>query len=61
MIESAPVEMKLDQHYVDARLVALYDTDNPRGKDTDFCVRLAASLEARHRTRKQRTRSRFRV
>ena len=39
--------MKLDLHYVDPRLVALYDTDNPRGADTDFYVRLAADLGAR--------------
>jgi SAM-dependent methyltransferase len=39
--------MKLDQHYVDPRLVALYDRDNPRGADTDFYLRLAADLNAR--------------
>jgi SAM-dependent methyltransferase len=39
--------VKLDQHYVDARLVALYDGDNPRGKDTDFYLRLADRLDAR--------------
>ncbi len=38
---------KLDQHYVDPRLVALYDLENPRGADTDFYVRLAADLDAR--------------
>ena len=38
--------MKLDQHYVDPRLVALYDMDNPRGADTDFYLRLAADLNA---------------
>lgn len=38
--------MELDQHYVDSRLVALYDLDNLRGKDTDFYIRLADSLEA---------------
>jgi SAM-dependent methyltransferase len=37
----------LDQHYVDPRLVALYDSDNPRGADTDFYVGLAAALAAR--------------
>lgn len=37
----------LDLHYVDPRLVALYDIDNPRGADTDFYLRLAASLGAR--------------
>lgn len=27
---------RLDQHYVDPRLVDLYDIENPRGADTDF-------------------------
>lgn len=27
---------KLDQHYVDPRLVDLYDIENPRDADTDF-------------------------
>lgn len=40
--------VKLDQHYVDPRLVALYDRDNPRGVDTEFYLRLAADLDARH-------------
>lgn len=39
--------MKLDLHYLDPRLVELYDIDNPRGADTDFYVRLAADLAAR--------------
>lgn len=39
--------VKLDGHYVDPRLVALYDHDNPRGADTDFYLRLAATLDAR--------------
>lgn len=39
--------MKLDRHYTDPRLVALYDRDNPRGADTDFYLRLAADLGAR--------------
>ncbi len=39
--------MKLDRHYVDPRLVELYDHDNPRGADTDFYLRLAAVLDAR--------------
>jgi SAM-dependent methyltransferase len=39
--------VKLDRHYVDPRLVELYDHDNPRGADTDFYLRLAATLEAR--------------
>lgn len=38
--------MKLDAHYVDPRLVALYDRDNPRGVDTDFYLALAAELKA---------------
>lgn len=38
--------MKLDQHYVNPRLVELYDHDNPRGADTDFYLRLATSLDA---------------
>jgi len=40
--------MKLDLHYVDKRLVELYDRDNPRGVDTDFYLALAAELNARH-------------
>lgn len=39
--------MKLDLHYVDPRLVALYDRDNPRGADTDFYCALADDLNAR--------------
>lgn len=39
--------MKLDLHYVDPRLVELYDGDNPRGPDTDFYARLATELGAR--------------
>jgi len=39
--------MKLDLHYVDPRLVALYDIDNPRGADTDFYLDLAKALNAR--------------
>ena len=39
--------MKLAQHYVDLRLVNLYDIENTRGADTDFYVRLAAELDAR--------------
>jgi SAM-dependent methyltransferase len=38
--------MELDLHYVDPRLVELYDIDNPRGADTDFYVALAANLDA---------------
>ncbi|MGE5072872.1 MAG: class I SAM-dependent methyltransferase, partial [Anaerolineae bacterium] len=33
--------MKLDAHYVDPRLVELYDIENLRGPDTDFYVQLA--------------------
>src|SRR5262244_3099710 len=40
-------DMELDQHYVDPRLVELYDIENTRGADTDFYVRLAADLDAR--------------
>jgi SAM-dependent methyltransferase len=39
--------VKLDRHYVDPRLVDLYDIENTRGADTDFYVRLAADLDAR--------------
>jgi len=39
--------VKLDQHYVDPRLVELYDIENPRRADTAFYVRLAADLDAR--------------
>ncbi len=38
--------MKLDQHYIDPRLVELYDIENTRGADTDFYVYLAADLNA---------------
>ena len=40
------IKMKLDLHYVDPRLVELYDRDNPRGVDTDFYLALAADLNA---------------
>ncbi|HEX9058514.1 MAG TPA: class I SAM-dependent methyltransferase [Ktedonobacterales bacterium] len=39
--------MPLDLHYVEPRLVELYDHDNPRGVDTDFYLCLAADLGAR--------------
>ena len=39
--------INLDQHYVDPRLVELYDIENTRGADTDFYVRLATDLDAR--------------
>ncbi len=38
--------MKLDLHYVEPRLVELYDRANPRGADTDFYLQLAAALNA---------------
>lgn len=38
--------MQLDLHYTDPRLVDLYDSDNPRGVDTDFYVQLADDLQA---------------
>lgn len=38
--------MKIDQHYVDPRLVALYDSDNPGTADTDFYLELATDLGA---------------
>lgn len=37
----------LDQHYVDPRLVELYDAANARGAETDFYIRLAAGIDAR--------------
>ncbi|MCX6050728.1 MAG: hypothetical protein NT075_37035 [Chloroflexi bacterium] len=37
--------MQLDQHDTDPRLVELYDLENIRGADTDFYVRLAASVK----------------
>ena len=39
---------KLDLHYVNPRLVDLYDIENPRGADTDFYIQLAAELDAHH-------------
>jgi ubiquinone/menaquinone biosynthesis C-methylase UbiE len=36
----------LDLHYVDPRLVELYDTANPAGPDHDFYVRLAEERDA---------------
>jgi SAM-dependent methyltransferase len=39
--------VKVDQHYLDPRLAALYDIENTRGADTDFYLRLAADLGAR--------------
>jgi SAM-dependent methyltransferase len=37
----------LDEAYVDARLVEMYDIENPRGADTDFYLDLARELDAR--------------
>lgn len=39
--------MNLDLHYVDPRLVELYDSANGRGADTDFYLQLAADLAAK--------------
>ena len=39
--------VKLDKHYVDPRLVDLYDIENPRGIDTDFYVTLADEIQAK--------------
>ena len=39
--------MKLDLHYVEPRLVQLYDTDNPLGIDSDFYMQLATELDAK--------------
>ncbi len=38
--------IRLDEHYVDPRLVELYDIENSRGADTDFYLGLAAELDA---------------
>lgn len=37
---------QLDEHYVNPRLVALYDLENLRDADTDFYVNLATELNA---------------
>ena len=47
MLTVGLIKMKLDNHYVDPRLVELYDRDNPRGIDTDFYLALAADHNAR--------------
>jgi len=39
--------MNLELHYTEPRLVALYDTDNPRGIDYDFYIQLAKEIEAK--------------
>jgi SAM-dependent methyltransferase len=38
---------RLDEHYVDPRLVEMYDIENSRGADTDFYLGLAAEIDAR--------------
>src|SRR5215212_5125251 len=38
--------VKLDEHYVNPRLVALYDLENTGRDDTDFYLRLADELNA---------------
>ncbi len=38
--------VKLDLHYVDPRLVELYDSDNSSRADTDFYISLADELDA---------------
>ena len=38
--------VKVDEAYVDPRLVELYDIENSRGADTDFYLGLAAELDA---------------
>lgn len=53
--------MPLAGHYVDPRLVALYDLENQRGADTDFYLGLARELRAEppdHRCRAARVRRR---
>jgi len=37
--------VKLDTHYVDPRLVALYDSENSGKADTDFRIGLATALD----------------
>lgn len=39
---------KVDLHYIEPRLVALYDIENARGPDTDFYLSLASDLDAHH-------------
>jgi len=38
--------IRLDEHYVDPRLVELYDIENSWGADTNFYLSLAAELDA---------------
>jgi SAM-dependent methyltransferase len=40
--------VKLDQHYLDPRLAALYHIENPHAADTDFYLNLATELDAHH-------------
>ena len=40
-------DMELDLQYTNQRLVELYDTENARGADTEFYLRLATYLDAR--------------
>ncbi|SDO79505.1 Ubiquinone/menaquinone biosynthesis C-methylase UbiE [Nakamurella panacisegetis] len=40
--------MHLDQHYVDPRVAAIYDTANAARQDFDFYLALARELNARH-------------
>lgn len=40
------MSIKLDLHYVEPRLVQLYDTDNPLGVDSEFYMQLADELKA---------------
>lgn len=41
------IKPRLEQQYVDPRLVELYDPANGREADTDFYLQLAAELDAR--------------
>ena len=41
------MSIKLDLHYVEPRLVQLYDTDNPLGIDSNFYMQLADELDAK--------------
>ena len=41
------MSIKLDLHYVEPRLVQLYDTDNPLGIDSAFYMQMADELDAK--------------
>jgi len=41
------MKIKLDLHYTEPRLVDLYDSDNPRGIDHDFYIKLAKDFKVR--------------